>query len=60
MPWSPSDAVKYKKGLSPEQAAKWAKIANGILADCQSAMGNKESGCEGKAIRIANSKVGGK
>jgi len=57
MPWSPSDAAKHKKGLSPAQAAKWAKIANGILADCQSAKG---SDCEGKAIRIANSKVGGK
>ena len=57
MPWSSSEAVKHKKGLSPAQAAKWAKIANGILADCQSAKG---SDCEGKAVRIANSKVGGK
>lgn len=48
MPWSADDADKHKKGLSDDQKKKWAKIANSVLAD---------SGDEGKAIRIANSKV---
>jgi len=53
MPWSASDAKKHKKGLTPAQSAKWASIANGVLKSCQ-ASGGKD--CEGKAIRIANSK----
>lgn len=48
MPWSSSDAKKHKKGLSSAQSRKWAKIANAVLSD---------SGDEGKAIRIANSKT---
>jgi hypothetical protein len=55
MPWTAGDAKKHKKGLTPEQAAKWAKIANKVLADCKKS-GGKD--CEGKAIRIANSKFG--
>lgn len=57
MPWKAEDAAKHKKGLSGKESAKWARIANAILADCQ---GMKGSDCEGKAIRIANSRVGGK
>jgi len=53
MPWKAEDAKKHKKGLSKEQAKKWAKIANEVLRKCK-----KEGGkdCEGKAIRVANSK----
>ncbi len=54
MPWKSSDVEKHKKGLSKEQKRKWVSIANAVLAECQSAKG---SGCEAKAIRIANSKV---
>jgi len=53
MPWTVSDAKKHKKGLTPKQAASWAKIANGVLRDCQKSGG---SDCEGRAIRVANSK----
>lgn len=48
MPWSAGDAKKHKKGLSAAQSRKWSKVANSVLAD---------SGDEGKAIRIANSKT---
>jgi len=48
MPWNISDVNRHKKGLTNVQKKKWVKIANGIL---------KDSGDEGKAIRIANSKV---
>lgn len=48
MPWSSDDAHKYKKGLSGEQARKWAKIANSAL---------EQYGDEGRAIKVANSKV---
>lgn len=53
MPWTAKDAKRHKKGLSPSQAKEWAKVANSVLASCQ-----KEGGkdCEGKAIRVANSK----
>jgi hypothetical protein len=53
MPWTASDAKRFKKGLTSAQAAKWAKIANGVLRSCQR---QGSSDCEGKAIRIANSK----
>ncbi len=49
MPWTAADADKHIKGLSGEQQAAWAKIANKALADCGSG-----SDCEGKAIRVAN------
>ena len=48
MPWTSQQAKKHKKGLSTAQSRKWSKIANSVLAD---------SGDEGKAIRIANSKT---
>jgi uncharacterized protein YdaT len=49
MPWSAGDAKKHKKGLSKTEAKKWAEIANAAL---------KQYGDEGKAIRVANSRVG--
>ena len=46
MPWTAQTfKSKHNNSLSPSQAAKAAKIANGIL---------KKTGDEGKAIRIAN------
>jgi hypothetical protein len=53
MPWTASDAKRFKKGLTSSQAKKWAEIANGALRSCQARGG---SDCEGSAIRIANSK----
>lgn len=51
MPFSPGDALRHKKNLSSSGAQeRWASIANSIL---------KETGDEGKAIRIANSKSQG-
>ena len=51
MPWSgKSFGAKHNHSLSGAGAAKAASIANAILRD---------SGDEGKAIRIANSKVAG-
>jgi len=55
MPWAAGQVSKHKKGLSPQQAKKWAKIANNVLRECQESGG---SDCEGKAIRVANSAVG--
>jgi len=56
MPWSWEDAKKHKKGLNKEQAKKWAKIANSVRKQCLSD-GGKESTCDKKAIKVANSKV---
>ncbi len=53
MPWTVKDVDGFKKGLTPAQKKKWVSIANGVLKECQSE-GGKD--CEGKAIRIANSK----
>jgi hypothetical protein len=53
MPWTVADVERHKKGLTPTQKKKWVKIANGVLKKCQADGG---SDCEGKAIRIANSK----
>ncbi len=53
MPWAVKDVDKHKKGLTPAQKKQWVSIANGILKDCQAKKGKN---CEGKAIRIANSK----
>ncbi len=53
MPWTVKDVDRHKKGLTPTQKKKWVSIANGVLKSCK-AKGGK--GCEGKAIRIANSK----
>lgn len=49
MPWTgKSFKSKHNKDLSPAKAAEAAKIANAVL---------KETGDEGKAIRIANAQV---
>jgi len=53
MPWTVKDVDSKKKGLTPAQKKKWVSTANGVLKDCQK-KGGKD--CEGKAIRIANSK----
>ena len=46
MPWIPGDATKHsKKADTDAKRKKWARVANGVL---------KESGDEGKAIRLAN------
>jgi hypothetical protein len=51
MPWQASDAKdKTKKAMSPGAAAKWARIANKVLA---------ETGDEGRAVRVANSSLDG-
>ena len=57
MPWSVGDVDKHKKGLTNKDKKKWVSIANSVLESCKSSGG---SDCEGKAIRIANSKVGAK
>lgn len=52
MPWTAgSYKKKHNKNLSPGKAKQAARIANAIL---------QKTGDEGKAIRIANSKVKGK
>lgn len=49
MPWTgKSFKTKHNKKLSPKKASKAAAIANAIL---------KETGDEGKAIRIANAQM---
>jgi len=49
MPWAPSDAKRHtSKADTSELQEEWASIANGVL---------KDSGDEGKAIRIANAHV---
>lgn len=53
MPWSVDDVEKHRKGLTPAQKKKWVSVANSVLAKCKSDGG---SDCEGKAIRVANSK----
>ncbi len=54
MPWTVKDvSSKTKKAKTKTQKEKWVKIANKTLADCKA---KKETDCEGKAIRIANSK----
>lgn len=57
MPWGVGDVDKFRKGLSEEQKKKWVVIANGVLKSCQDDGGEN---CEATAIRVANSKVGGK
>jgi hypothetical protein len=48
VPWSPDDATRFKKDISPGSKDRWAAIANKVL---------QQSGDEGKAIRIANGSV---
>lgn len=55
MPWLERDVDRFKKGLTPDQKRQWVEVANGVLRDCQS---NGGTDCEGKAVRIANGKVG--
>lgn len=31
MPWSPSDADRFKSGLSQSQKEQWAEVANDAL-----------------------------
>jgi uncharacterized protein YdaT len=54
MPWSVADVDSHIKGLSAEQKSKWVAVANAVLTECKSKGG---SDCDGKAIRIANSKA---
>ncbi len=50
MPWKPSQAKEHsKKADTPGKQRKWAEVANAVL---------KQVGDEGKAIRIANAKIG--
>ena len=58
MPWTVADVDQHKKGLSDKEKEKWVKIANNVLEVCESTTGNSD--CDVHAIRIANSKVGGK
>ncbi len=53
MPWTVKDVDRHKKGLTSTQKKSWVKTANKVLADCKAKKGKD---CEGKAIRIANSK----
>jgi len=49
MPWKASGAKRHtKKAKSQSQKRKWAATANSVL---------KQSGDEGKAVRIANAIV---
>ena len=49
MPWTMKSASdKTKKAKTPAAKKQWAKVANKVL---------KESGDDGKAIRIANAAV---
>ena len=57
MPWTPADAKRHKKGLSPRQARQWAAVANSALRTCL-ARGRSQASCEASAIRQANSAVG--
>jgi hypothetical protein len=57
MPWTPSDAKRHKKNLSPKQARMWAHVANSALSTCLK-RGRSRSHCEGVAVRSANAAVG--
>lgn len=49
MPWTPDDATRHDKKIKSKSAKHaWASIANNVL---------RETGDEGKAIRIANAKA---
>lgn len=49
MPWSKSEAKEHtRKAKSPAAKKQWTDVANKVL---------KESGDEGKAVRIANAAV---
>lgn len=57
MPWTPADAKRHKKGLSPKQARQWAAVANSVQKACL-ADGGSAAECDAKAIRQANGVVG--
>ncbi len=49
MPWTSKDAKRHThKAKSPAAKKQWSKVADKVL---------KESGDEGKAVRIANAAV---
>lgn len=49
MPWTAKDAHRFThKAKSAREKVAWAMIANAVL---------RESGDEGKAVRIANAKI---
>jgi hypothetical protein len=49
MPWIPTDATKHTKAAdAPAKRVQWSRVANKVL---------RETGDEGKAIRIANAAV---
>lgn len=56
MPFTESDVSEHNQRAAADPAlrSKWVKIANAVLKDCHAEGG---SDCDGKAIRIANSKV---
>lgn len=56
MPWTAADAKTHIKGLSSNQSAAWAKIANSSLSACLKDGGSQKT-CEGRAVRIANSQA---
>lgn len=45
----------YKSGLDEKQKGVWVSVANGVIEECLES-GGDPGHCEGKAIRIANSK----
>lgn len=45
MPWTATDAKKFKRDISPQQQDRWAAIANRVLS---------KTGDEGKAVKSAN------
>lgn len=56
MPWTPGDADRHKAGLTHANKIRWARTANAVLAE-ELAKGTPNSEAEGKAIRIASSKI---
>jgi uncharacterized protein YdaT len=49
MPWAAKDAPRHtKKASGAKSKRQWSKVANKVL---------KDSGDEGKAVRIANAAV---
>lgn len=54
MPWTKDNVPSAAKNLSESQREKFVAIANNVLRDC---IKNGGKNCEGKAIRIALSKV---
>jgi hypothetical protein len=57
MPFTPADAEKHIKGLSPEKAEQWSSVANSVRDKCI-ADGGEEIACDATAIRQANGVVG--